>query len=426
MSGTSPLSQTVNVTQQQQSQCSGTSKGISRSVEGGALSTTALLLIYAILIISAVWFMFHVVAAQLAAGTGSFGDFPALWSYGRIQITHPASLLYDFSGLQAAQVALGMSAEHHYPFPYPPPALFLLRPLGLMPYDWALVIWISGQLGFYVWAVTGDDGGVMNHVRRDWKARLAMAAALVLTPTAALTVVEGQSGFLAAALLVGGIRRAASRPVLGGILLGLLIYKPQFGLLVPFALVAAGLWRCAGSACLTTLTLAVASCMAFGWDIWLVWYNSLSEYQAWFGGFDPLMPTVTSNLRLLNVPDGIGQAAQWAVAMASAAAVWRCFRGGCGIPGVAVLVAATCLANPHEFVYDLPMLDAAVLLLVAHRLETQAVFNLVEVLVLIVVLLFPLMMVLTVMPFSAVILAAFLALGARHVQDYARSQATSS
>jgi hypothetical protein len=50
---------------------------------------------------------------------------------------------------------------------------------------------------------------------------------------------QGQNGFLTAALLIGGWRALRWSPLLGGALLGLVTLKPQFYVLAPVALVAA-------------------------------------------------------------------------------------------------------------------------------------------------------------------------------------------
>ncbi|HEY4045113.1 MAG TPA: glycosyltransferase family 87 protein, partial [Rhodopila sp.] len=261
-----------------------------------------------------------------------------------------------------------------------------------------------------------------------WPAAPAMAAALLLTPTAILTIMEGQSGFLAAGLLVGGIRRAKARPVLGGILLGLLTYKPQLGPLVPLALLAAGWWRCAASASLTTVALVTLSSAAFGWAIWPVWIGSLPGYQAWFSDLKNtrLMPTVSVSLGVLGVPPIVAEPIQWSAAAVAAATTWRCFRDGCPTLAMAALVGATCLANPHAFFYDLPMLDAAVVLLVTQRLRDGVNLALPELLLFLAVLLFPSLMVIITMPLGPLILGLFVArLTALQSQHRARAAVTS-
>ena len=55
-------------------------------------------------------------------------------------------------------------------------------------------------------------------------------------PPVFLCLMQGQTGLLAAALLGGGLLALRPRPVLAGVLFGLLTVKPQLGLLLPFAL----------------------------------------------------------------------------------------------------------------------------------------------------------------------------------------------
>ena len=82
-----------------------------------------------------------------------------------------------------------------------------------------------------------------------WRLRTVLVA--LFAPASVINLGFGQNGFLTAALLIGGIRLTPSRQLIGGALLGLLAYKPQFGLVVAVAVIAAGLWRAAFAAVLT-------------------------------------------------------------------------------------------------------------------------------------------------------------------------------
>ena len=53
-----------------------------------------------------------------------------------------------------------------------------------------------------------------------------------------VNVGHGQNGFLTAALLGGALHWLDRRPWLAGVLIGCLAYKPQFGVLIPVALLA--------------------------------------------------------------------------------------------------------------------------------------------------------------------------------------------
>src|SRR5260370_28092721 len=74
--------------------------------------------------------------------------------------------------------------------------------------------------------------------------RRPVAIALVLAcPFTAWNFIAGQNGFLTGALLGGSLLCLERQPVLAGILIGCLSYKPQFGILLPVALIAARQWR---------------------------------------------------------------------------------------------------------------------------------------------------------------------------------------
>ena len=67
---------------------------------------------------------------------------------------------------------------------------------------------------------------------------LALAA-----PAVFINAVGGQNSTWTAALFGSGLSLLERRPLLAGGLLGLLIYKPQLGLLIPVALLAGRHWR---------------------------------------------------------------------------------------------------------------------------------------------------------------------------------------
>src|SRR5271155_2432699 len=78
----------------------------------------------------------------------------------------------------------------------------------------------------------------------------------------------GQNGFLTAALIGGSLVFLERRPLLAGICLGLLTYKPQFGLLFPVILIADRRWLTIAVAALVAIALAALSWLAFGSASW--------------------------------------------------------------------------------------------------------------------------------------------------------------
>ena len=66
---------------------------------------------------------------------------------------------------------------------------------------------------------------------------------------------HGHNGFLTALLLGGGLILLERKPFLAGLLLGCLVYKPQFALVLPLLLLALWNWRAIAGAAVSSLAL---------------------------------------------------------------------------------------------------------------------------------------------------------------------------
>ncbi len=277
------------------------------------------------------------------------GDFAALWSYGQVLHAEGAAALYDPARLQALQLALGMPAGQRNPFPYPPGFLPIVWPLGLLGFGAALIAWTGVTLGAFLLACRG---------------RLAWVA--LIAPGTTIEIIAGQTGLLSGALFLGGMRLVGTRPWLGGVLLGLLTFKPQLGVLIPVALLALRAWRAIGGALLSSAGLLLAGVALFGIDTGALWLGALPAYATEFADRSVrygMMPTTLANLSMLGMPHGVALGLQGVAAAGAAVLVWRAFRraGQCGPRELLILAAATFLATPHAFVYDLPLLTGAAL-----------------------------------------------------------------
>jgi hypothetical protein len=310
-----------------------------------------------------------------------FGDSFAVWSWGRFVGEHPATAIYDPTVLRAAQLALGMDPGASYPFGYPPSFMLIVWPLGQLPGWLSLAALIAVSLPLYLGAT----------LDRDWRWPALVAA--LAAPTTAIAIVAGQSGFLAAALLAGGLRLAAPNPVASGVLLGLLTYKPQLGLLVPVALVAARLWRTLAFAAVTALLLVGLTSLIFGAGIWPAWAAAIPGFSGQFAAESSevrhLMPTILAALVQLGVAPATAQLAQWAATAAAAATVWALYRSGPTRLAAAGLLVAALLATPYAFVYDMPILATAIIWVVAERHRAGDALGTGEVLVIILAMLSP-------------------------------------
>jgi hypothetical protein len=309
-----------------------------------------------------------------------YPDFFGLWSFAKFIQSHPATQIYDPVELFAFQRQFEHGANVTYTCPYPPAFLLLLWPLGLLPYVAARSVWLIATLAAFLLAICG------------LKRQPVLALAAALAPATTVCMIYGQNGLLSAALIIGGMRLAQRRPLVAGVLLGAMIYKPQLALLVPFALAAAGLWRVIASASATVVAVVAISEAVFGWDIWLVWYRALPLHSRLFDAsrehLNHLMPTVVSAV----LPTGntaIAYGAQAVAAVAAIFVVWRCWRAQKDTEALVVLIAATFLATPYALVYDLPVLAGAVLCLIASRGARNASFTFADILALMMVLVLP-------------------------------------
>ena len=156
----------------------------------------------------------YLVSWWLSSPQPPFGDFSGLWSFGKFAALAGAGI-YDPFALAAYQQQLDPSLSGGgFPYPYPPTFLLALIPLGMMALPAAYVCWIAVTFALYALASLG----------RDWLSLPGLA--LVAAPTTLINAITGQNGFLSAALLIGGLRLLATRPLVAGALLGLLAYKP--------------------------------------------------------------------------------------------------------------------------------------------------------------------------------------------------------
>jgi hypothetical protein len=182
-------------------------------------------------------------------------------------------------------------------------------------------------------------------------------------------------------------------------LLGLAAFKPQFGVLIPIALISARLWRALAATAVTVVILVVVSGLAFGWSIWPIWMAKLFGHADWATVVpNRFQPTITANLTFLGVDLAVARMVQIFVAVLVAIIIWFCFRGGVTLLAKAALLVGTVLAAPYAFLYDLPILTNAVLMFIRHKDQTNRLLTISEGAVLLLTLVLPVFMLMTWRP----------------------------
>jgi hypothetical protein len=293
-------------------------------------------------------------------------DFVNVWAAGHLVLQGHPALAYDWPAHKAIEeLAVGHPFDGYFGWHYPPMFLFFAAALALCSYVGGYVLWLAATFPAYVAVVrqiTGERAGYL----------LALAFPAILS-----NFIVGQNGFLTAGLIGGALLTLERRPVLAGILVGLLTYKPHLGLLFPIALIAGGHWRVIASATMTALLIAAASWLAFGTGTWIAFVQSiphtsqafLSDGWANFGK----LQTIFGLSRALDAPETVAWTLQAGLALASAIAVALIWRSRLPFDiKAAALGTGAMLATPYLYTYDLVVL--AVPLAFLYRLGRHAHF----------------------------------------------------
>jgi alpha-1,2-mannosyltransferase len=261
---------------------------------------------------------------------------------------------------------------------YPPLFLLLAAGLALLPYAAALLTWQASTLALYLAAMRAILVGSPAAARRKAEgpaAETLLSLLLALAfPAVFVNVGHGQNGLLTAALLGGALAVLPARPILAGVLFGALAYKPQFGLMIPLALLAGREWRAFAAAAATVGVLVAMTLWAFGPAPWQAFFAS-AEYsrtvalEAGDVGWHKLQ-SVFAWVRLWNGPLPSAYAAQGAAALlAGVSTIWL-WRGSAAYPlKAAALCLATILATPFALDYDMMVLAPAIAFLAVHGMR---------------------------------------------------------
>ena len=247
---------------------------------------------------------------------------------------------------------------------YPPPNLFLVWPLAFTPYMAGLALWsLAGlvALGFGLRAWTRD--------RWTW-------GLLMVAPAVAANIGLGQNGAFTAALLISGLSLIDRRPGLAGVLLGLLIFKPQIAILLPVAVLAGRRWKAMWAAAATVVAVVALSAVVFGPGAWAGFFGPTLTTQGIMlrqgrGPFQWMMPSAYMSARTFGLHMWSALAVQAPFTLLAVGLVgWAWWRRDKPLElRAAILMMATFVASPQAFNYDLvPAAAAAVVLLRRDRL----------------------------------------------------------
>jgi arabinofuranan 3-O-arabinosyltransferase len=297
-------------------------------------------------------------------GLGIPTDFVNVWAAGRLVLDgHPAHA-YDWDIQKQVELALlGQDFIGYFAWHYPPPFLFVASMLAQFPYSVAFMGWVSVSFLPYLAvmrAIVGRPFGLM----------LAAAFPMVFNNT-----LVGQNGFLTAALIGGTLYLLPVRPVLAGVCLGLLTYKPQYGLLFPIVLIAASQWTVFFTAGLVGAAMAFASWLAFGTESWQAFFHWMPMFSQAFLTEGKAtwwkLQSIFSLVRYLGGTEYLAWIFQWVLTASVAVVLALMWRSRVSYPlKAAALAAGTLLTTPYLFMYDMMVLAVPVAFMVRIGLRT--------------------------------------------------------
>lgn len=325
-----------------------------------AAAGLALALAY-LVILAGAWLQGHFLTD--ATGRPIANDFVSFYAAGKMALAGNAAAAYDWPIHRAAeQRVLGRDFSGYYGWHNPPPFLFIVVALPLLPYLGAALAWLAGTLFAYATA--------LRSILQD---RAGIFVALGF-PAAIWNVTAGQNGFLTAALIGGTLAALERRPALAGVLLGLLTYKPQFGLLFPLALIADRRWMTIAVAAAVASGMAAASWLIFGGESWQAFFHwlpvtgqlILGEGSAGFNRLQSLYGLIRAH----GGGEALAVVVQGSASLAAAVGiVWLWRRQAPYDLKAAALAAATLIATPYVYMYDLTVLAVAIGFLLHYALK---------------------------------------------------------
>lgn len=231
--------------------------------------------------VAGLWAGILLVAFDVYAGVVEFipqyrfrNDFRLLYGAALNAWTNGYGHLYDLAQQKSATEGLEPGI-YWQPFINPPPLAWLASPLLAIPFDAAILAWSALLLAaaLLAWWLVAPGPRLT---------RLAhLALFLGVFPTAFGLMVGQPVVLVAAAVAVSWRLAEKRRPVPAGLVLSLIVFKPQLALLVPLCLFAAGMWRMFAAWLAASAVIGVVALAMLGADGLHRYRDALSLASQW-------------------------------------------------------------------------------------------------------------------------------------------------
>lgn len=289
------------------------------------------------------------------------GDFINLWTTGRLILSGRIADIYNPEAFMAAEIAMTGAPIGLRLWAYPPHSLLLAGPFGMLGFYPTLFVW--SLLGLVI---------LWLGARRFGFSPLDCVV-LLLSPASVLNVYYGQTGNLAAGLMLLALSSRTKTDALPPIAAALLTLKPQAGFLLPLLWLIEKRWRAIAIAGGLTIGLAGLSLAMFGVPTWLSWLGEtvprlerLEKHGS--GPFMTMIPSIFMGLRVVGIEGELAFSLHWAAAgLIAIVLVYRLVYVSDPRRRAALVLVGATLITPYIHNYDLGLLLAGALI-VSRRL----------------------------------------------------------
>lgn len=292
-------------------------------------------------------------------------DFLHFYTLGTLALRGRGDLLYNLRAqAEVARELVAQAPNSLYVPLYGPQVSLFFAPFARLPYGWALMAWLAVNVLIYACcchAVWKSCPSLQAH-------RWTVFILAIAFPGFFHLLAWGQtSGLALLCFTLAYLALRSDQPLLAGLAIGSLIFKPQLGLAAAVVFVFAREWRVVAGAVAGASIQLAAAWLHYGREVLRIYVHALMHLRAVLPLLEPRLYQ-THSLRsfwsLLLPWPRVAFALYVICAVGALVLAIRTWRSGAQLSvRFSVLLLATVLVSPHLTVYDLVILAPAFLLL---------------------------------------------------------------
>lgn len=305
------------------------------------LTTERLLIFHAIFLMT-----FNVIAFVRMSGI----DFSILYAASSLALQGQPSLVYDVEvHHQTLETVMGTELPYLLGWFYPPHYILMTLPAGLLPFKISLYFFISLTLAAYAFTIYK----IAPHPT-------ALLLALSF-PGVLMNLNWAQNGFLLASLMGLGLHFIDKRPMIAGLMLGILSFKPQYAILPYLVLLIGRHWKTLFWTTFFSLLLMFTSALILGTEVWFKYIHQIPVIREliandWIN-VNGINVSPYTTIRLFSYDTDLAATIQTLLSfMVVILVIWTWIKARNDYLRNTILTSGIILLSPYILVYDLTLL----------------------------------------------------------------------